>query len=125
MEQRLKILFDAGVINQEIYRGMLNVIDKLENHWHLILRHAQGEMLITHMASALMRAVKNEDVEPIDEALFAEIKNSNIFSKVLTIHCNLMQEFRLNISENEEGYLLANLYGLYMLQPSHSIPVST
>ena len=56
METRLKILYDAQVIDSAVYFGMLNVLTRLEQHWQLSIRHSQGEMLITHMANALMRA---------------------------------------------------------------------
>lgn len=116
MEFRLKILSDAGVINAEVYSGMLKVVDKLENHWQLKVRNPQGEMAMTHMANALMRAHRGEFIEAMDSELFSEVQQSELFETLQLINRDLLSEFDIAVPDNEISYLLANLYGLHLAQ---------
>lgn len=114
METRLQILHDAQVINQEVYQGMLAVLDRLEQHWQLPLGHAQGEMMITHMANAMMRAQRGEPIPAIDAGVLAEVHASEDYARVLAMHHDLLSLFSFAVPDYEQGYLLANLYGLVL-----------
>ncbi len=52
METRLNLLCDAGVIDKDICKGMMQVVNLLETECHLPVRSEQGMMAMTHMASA-------------------------------------------------------------------------
>ncbi|ALR78996.1 hypothetical protein [[Enterobacter] lignolyticus] len=114
MENRLNLLCEAGVIDRDICSGMLKVVQRLDKEWQLPVYSEQGAMAVTHMASALMRSRRGEVIEPLDGDLLQEIRLSSIWSQVHQVHCALLQEFAVTVHENEEGYLLANLYGLWM-----------
>ena len=90
METRLQILHDAQVIDEEIYHGMLAVVSRLEQHWQLRIRHAQGEMLITHMANALMRTRRGEIIPALDAEVLAEIAESARYPAIQTLHQDLL-----------------------------------
>ena len=51
METRLNLLCDAGVIDKDICKGMMQVVNVLETECHLPVRSEQGTMAMTHMAS--------------------------------------------------------------------------
>ena len=106
METRLNLLCEAGVIDKDICKGMMQVVNVLETECHLPVRSEQGTMAMTHMASALMRSRRGEEIEPLDNELLAELAQSS--------HQVLLKEFALEVNPCEEGYLLANLYGLWM-----------
>ncbi|WP_145536720.1 PRD domain-containing protein [Yersinia alsatica] len=116
MEVRLKILYDAQVIDSDVYFGMLNVLKRLEQHWQLSIRHPQGEMLITHMANALMRASQGQVIPAIDNEILAEIEATEIFANIREINNDLLSLFAFEVPDYEVGYLLANLYGLHLAQ---------
>ncbi|OKT40574.1 PRD domain-containing protein [Escherichia coli] len=99
METRLNLLCEAGVIDKDICKGMMQVVNVLETECHLPVRSEQGTMAMTHMASALMRSRRGEEIEPLD---------------IVQLHQVLLKEFALEVNPCEEGYLLANLYGLWM-----------
>ncbi|WES68830.1 PRD domain-containing protein [Superficieibacter sp. HKU1] len=115
MEERLSLLCEAGVIDKDICDGMLDVLGQLETVWALPVRNEQGEMAITHMASALMRSRREEVISPLDDELMAEIQCSDAYAQLLTIHQSLLAPFDVRLHPNEEGYLLANLYSLWMV----------
>ncbi len=116
METRLQILHDAQVIDKDVYLGMLTVIMRLEQHWNLRIRHAQGEMMITHMANAMMRARQGDVIPAIDEDVLSEIAGSNLYANIQEMHHDLLSIFTFAVPEYEQGYLLANLYGLILAQ---------
>ena len=112
METRLNLLCDAGVIDKDICKGMMQVVNVLETECHLPVRSEQGTMAMTHMASALMRSRRGEEIEPLDDELLAELASH--WQAVVQLHQVLLKEFALEVNPCEEGYLLANLYGLWM-----------
>ncbi|CNF57838.1 PRD domain-containing protein [Yersinia frederiksenii] len=116
METRLKILYDAQVIDSDVYFGMLNVLKRLEQHWLLTIRHPQGEMLITHMANALMRARQGQVIQAIDNEILTEIEATEIFAHIREINNDLLSLFAFEVPNYEIGYLLVNLYGLHLAQ---------
>ncbi|EEQ6691772.1 phosphotriesterase-related protein [Escherichia coli] len=76
METRLNLLCEAGVIDKDICKGMMQVVNVLETECHLPVRSEQGTMAMTHMASALMRSRRGEEIEPLDNELLAELAHN-------------------------------------------------
>ncbi|MFP2515127.1 PRD domain-containing protein [Buttiauxella agrestis] len=118
MEERLNLLCDAGIIDRDICEGMLGVVEQLESVWAIPVRNEQGEMAITHMANALMRSRRGEDIGPLDEELLEEIVMSQAYPELLPIHRAMLAPFDVTLHPNEEGYLLANLFSLWMISKS-------
>ncbi|AHG20919.1 hypothetical protein Z042_15905 [Chania multitudinisentens RB-25] len=116
MEQRLQILASANLISAEVHQGMLKVVNKLEQQWGLVIRNSQGQMAITHMANALMRCARGEPVAAMDNELFSEVVESELFERLQMINNDLLSEFSIQIPESEKTYLLSNLYALHLAQ---------
>ena len=83
METRLNLLCDAGVIDKDICKGMMQVVNVLETECHLPVRSEQGTMAMTHMASALMRSRRGEEIEPLDAELLAELPGLTVSTLIL------------------------------------------
>ena len=43
MENRLNLLCEAGIIDQDICRGMMRVVRQLDEQWHLPVFSEQGK----------------------------------------------------------------------------------
>ncbi|MGE4802023.1 PRD domain-containing protein [Yersinia hibernica] len=114
IDARLNILCQSGVVDHDIGQGLDQVINRLENFWQLPVSGYQGEMAITHMANALMRTRRGEEIHALDPAILAEIIQSEDIHYIREINQDLLAFFSLKPAENEIGYLLANLYGLYL-----------
>ncbi|EFY5704723.1 PRD domain-containing protein [Shigella flexneri] len=114
METRLNLLCEAGVIDKDVCKGMMQVVNVLEKECHLPVRSEQGTMAMTHMASALMHSRRGEEIEPLDNELLAELAQSSHWQAVVQLNQELLKEFALEVNPCEEGYFLANLYGLWM-----------
>lgn len=113
MENRLNLLCDAGIVDRDICNGMLQVVHRLDDQWHLPVYSEQGEIAITHMANALMRSRRGEIIEPLDADILAEITHSSCWDDIHQLHLALLAEFDVTVHENEQGYLLANWFGLW------------
>ncbi|HCC0887990.1 TPA: PRD domain-containing protein [Salmonella enterica] len=118
MENRLSLLCEAGVIDRDICSGMLQVVRRLDEEWHVPVHSEQGAIAITHMASALMRSRRGEVIEALDDELLMELAQSSLWLTIVSVNQTLLQEFAVTLHPNEEGYLLANLYGLWMAAES-------
>ena len=114
IDARLNILCQSGVIDPDIGQGLDKVINRLEHFWQLPVHSSQGVMAMTHLASALMRTRRGEEIHALDPAILAEIIQSEDIHYIREINQDLLAYFSLNPAENEIGYLLANLYGLYL-----------
>ena len=57
METRLNLLCDAGVIDKDICKGMMQVVNVLETECHLPVRSEQGTMAMIHMAMSPLASV--------------------------------------------------------------------
>lgn len=114
MQNRLNLLCEAGVIDQPICSSMRRIVRRLDTEWHLPVHTEQGAMAITHMASALMRSRRGDVIEPLDSELLAEMAQSPFWPAIMQAHQALLKECDVTLHTSEEGYLLANLYGLWM-----------
>ncbi|MBD2780270.1 PRD domain-containing protein [Xenorhabdus sp. 42] len=121
LEQRLAILLQGGVIDQDIYKNMLSVVHDLEDIWLIPVHHPQGEMALTHMAVALMRSRRGEEIAPLDGEILASIEQCEHYDQLTTILRALLKKFTVILHPNEEGYLLVNLYGLMFSLENHSL----
>lgn len=114
MEERLNLLCDAGIIDRDIRDGILDVADKLETVWGIPVHNEQGEMALTHLANALMRSRRKEEIAPLDSELFDEISSSTEWEPLKPVHLAILAAFDVRLHPNEEGYLMANLFSLWM-----------
>lgn len=113
MENRLNLLCQGNVIDQDIHNGMLQVVAQLENDWKIPVRNALGEIVITHMANALMRSRRGEQISSMDIELLMEVRQSSVFSHLQEINASLLAHFDVQLHPCEEGYLLVNLFSLW------------
>ncbi|ANI31200.1 hypothetical protein PL78_15395 [Yersinia entomophaga] len=114
MDPRLSILYQAGVIDEEVFLGMNKVINRLANFWQISIDNVQGEMAVTHMANALMRTRRGELIKGMDADLLSELIQSEDIQYIRDINQDLLAYFDIKPDDNEQGYLLSNLYSLYL-----------
>jgi hypothetical protein len=121
MENRLNLLYETGVIDRDICDGMLQVVGRMDKVWHLPVYTDQGAMAVTHMANALMRSRRGEVIAPLNRELQAELAESPHWQAVCEANQTLLSEFTVTLHQHENGYLLANLYCLWMAARNNSL----
>ena len=66
-EPRLTILHQAGMLSEEDYRKVQDVIRFFQEKYGLTLTEENASAMITHLCAALGRIHRGEPVEPLDE----------------------------------------------------------
>ena len=119
--QRFDILKTAGLIDEAVYRAITAVRQQFVQ-WQIDCETAQVEMLLTHLAMALMRIQKDEQQTiGLDDEIWQEVTESERYPELLAYHQRILSLIAIElphllISAQEESYLIANLYSLSLEQ---------
>ncbi len=117
MEMKLKILCEAGVIDNDIRVGVLAARDLVADKFTIPLELEQLDMAMTHLANAASRIKRGEPVENgLDPEIMAEIEQDSCFAKVSQLNKMVCQIVGIpDVPKEENSFLLSNLYSLYLL----------
>ena len=78
-EPRLTILHQAGMLSEEDYRKVQDVIRFFQEKYGLTLTEENASAMITHLCAALGRIHRGEPVEPLDEEVYEETSQEPTF----------------------------------------------
>lgn len=109
---RLNLLLDAGEIDEDIIQIIKEFTEIIERELSLTITEKNGSMLVTHMAMALARIEKGEEILPLDDVLMGEVKTSDIYDRVPLLISKLEEKFNIEIPESEFGYIALHLCNL-------------
>lgn len=102
---RLDILKEAGEISQEIKEAVLEFINSFESKYRIVITEENGSMLVTHLSMALSRIIRGEQVNPIDDLIFSEVKQSQIYSELPEFYKKIENKLEIEIPESEKGFI--------------------
>ncbi|MBS4538738.1 PRD domain-containing protein [Clostridium sp. D2Q-11] len=105
LKQRLDILKEAGEISQDIKEATLEFISKFENKYSLEMTEENSSMLVTHLAMALSRIKKGEEIEEMNEMALEEVKQSEIYCELPEFYEAIETKLNIEIPESEKGFL--------------------
>lgn len=91
-EPRLTILHQAGMLSDEDYRKVQDVIRFFQEKYGLTLTEENASAMITHLCAALGRIHRGEPVEPLDEEVYEETSQEPTFPKALEATQALVRE---------------------------------
>ena len=112
LKQRLVILEQAGQIDDKIIKIITELITIVEKELDVRLTEDNGSMFVTHMAVALSRIQKGEEVVPLDDSLLEEVKSSEIYKIVQSLIEKIEDELQIRIPQSEFGYIALHLCNL-------------
>lgn len=92
---RLNILKDSGMLSEENYNKVLNVIEYFDKVKNIKLVEENASMFITHLCSALERIDKNEIVNDLDEEILESLKLEEKYNESM----NLVKDLKEVIGE--------------------------
>ena len=78
-EPRLTILHQAGMLSEEDYRKVQDVIRFFQEKYGLTLTEENASAMVTHLCAALGRIHRGEPVEPLDEEVYEETSQEPTF----------------------------------------------
>ena len=91
-EPRLTILHQAGMLSDEDYRKVQDVIRFFQEKYGLTLTEENASAMITHLCAALGRIHRGEPVEPLDEEIYNIMAIPDEERERCEIYVNLPQE---------------------------------
>lgn len=109
---RLNLLLEAGEIDEGIIQIIVEFIKVIEKELSIPITEDNGSMFVTHMAMALSRIKKGEEILPMDDSLLAEIESSTIYDKVPFFINKIEENHNIHIPESEYGYIALHLCNL-------------
>ena len=102
-EPRLTILHQAGMLSEEDYRKVQDVIRFFQEKYGLTLTEENASAMITHLCAALGRIHRGEPVEPLDEEVYEETSQEPTFPKAL------VREILPDLPEDEQKFLTMHI----------------
>ncbi|HYE82760.1 MAG TPA: PRD domain-containing protein [Clostridia bacterium] len=105
LRERLDILKEAGEISDGVREAVMEFAESFENKYSLTMTEENASMLITHLAMALARIQKNEEIGGMDESAMEEIRQSSIYSELPEFYKRLEDKLDIKLPESEKGYI--------------------
>lgn len=105
---RLNILRDSGLLSEENYNKILEVIKYFDEVKNIKLMEENASMFITHLSSALERIDKNETVNDLDEVVLESLKLENSYNNAAIIVKDLKGVLG-EIPDEEVNYIIMHI----------------
>jgi len=107
--ERLGILRKGNVISSEVEDRVQKVIARLEEHWELPLTEESGGRMVTHLAMALMRIDRGENIQAPENDVLEEFKELGVFDKSVEIVNDLIAWIPMDLPKAEKDYMIVNI----------------
>jgi len=108
-DERLGILRGGNVISSGVEEKTRKVISRLGEHWQIHLTEENGGRMVTHLAMALARIERGEDIKAPEDNTLAEFRELDVFEKSLEIVNDLITWTPINLPRAEKDYMLVNI----------------
>ena len=105
-EPRLSILRQAGMLSDEDYQKVQDVIRYFQEKYDLTLTEENASSMITHLCAALGCI---QPVEPLDEEVYEETKGEPTFPKALEATQEIVRDTLPGLPENEQKFLTMHI----------------
>jgi len=111
IRDRIKILYNGGVIDEEVRELSFKTVSWLEKRY-IKLDDEKGHMFLTHLTMSLERIRKGGQVEALESYLIDELQNNKV-QAITQDFINFIQEAgKIQLPESEKGYILLHLCSL-------------
>lgn len=112
IQQRLAILEAGDQLDANIKQVVIDGIKLIEDKFDILINEENGSMLVTHLAMALMRIKRGEDVEGLSEVALEEVRSQPHYDWCLEFCQWLEEQANLDIPEGEKGYIALHICSL-------------
>jgi len=108
-DERLKILREGEVISGEVEELVRKVIRRLHDRWDITLTEESGSRIITHLAMALARIERQEEISSPETDVLEEFRSLAVFSHSLAIVEDLAAWVPMELPNAEKDYMIVNV----------------
>ena len=107
--ERIGILRSGNVISPKVEEQVRAVIFRLEDRWQLSLTEEKGGRLVTHLAMALARIEKGDEISAPEEDQLGEFRSLSVFEEAVKIVEDIIEFAPITLPEAEKGYMILNI----------------
>lgn len=87
MENKLNILFESGLISENVKVGSLTAVKLISKSLNVDIEFEQFSMIIMHLANAVTRINNNTPIEhALDNEIFSEIASYEHFHSIESLN---------------------------------------
>ena len=108
-DERLKILRSGEVISPEVEALVRRVISRFSERWSITLTEESGGRMVTHLAMALMRIGRNEEIAGPETDLLEEFRDLAVFPNSVEIVEDLIAWVPVDLPKTEKDYMIVNV----------------
>lgn len=112
--ERLDILREAGEISGDIKDTVTAFAENFEKKYSLVMTEENASMLITHVAMALARIIRGEDIGEMDETALEEVSQSRIYNELPAFYQSMEAILHIKLPEAEKGFIALHACTLLM-----------
>ncbi len=112
MKERLTILYDNNVIDQDVYEICVRLHDTFMIEKGFIDAEAYT-VAMTHVAMAMNRVKSGDVVNPMDEMILNELKGHKCFVLVKKDVEDIVDHFSFTVPDSELQYLWLHFLNIY------------
>lgn len=105
LKERLEILNGAGEISDEIMDVVTEFVQNFEEKYSFEITEENGAMLITHLAMALARIKRGEEINEMDELALKEIKETPTYNELPEFYKEIEDKLKIKIPDSEKGFI--------------------
>lgn len=102
---RLNLLVDAGEIDESIKEAVTDFIEEIEEDFKVSVDEENGAMLVSHLAMALGRIKRGEEINAMDEEIFKEVREAPIYTKMPKYYSKVEGRLNITIPQSERDYI--------------------
>lgn len=110
--ERLELYLEGGMINENDVRDINNIIELFKNEYGVELTEENASTFIAHLCAAYGRNVTGEEVEPLPEAVAAELQSLASYPLSLEILRKVMEVTENKLNKTEQDYALLHINNL-------------
>ena len=117
MEMKLRILCEAGVIDDDTRIDVLTAWELVSDKLGIPRELEQLNMAMTHLANTVSRIKQGIPIENgLDPEIIEEIKQDDCYPDIKELNDTICQIVGIpEVPAEENSFLLSNLYSLYLL----------
>ena len=108
-DERLKILRNGEVISSEVESLVRRVVSRFNDRWNIKLTEESGGRIVTHLAMALMRIGRQEEIAAPETDLLEEFRSLPVFSQSVEIVEDLAVWVPMELPKAEQDYMIVNV----------------
>ena len=108
-DERLNILRAGNVIDEQAETLVRRVISRFNDHWNIKLTEESGGRMVTHLAMALMRIKRQEEIAAPETDLLEEFRSLEVFSNSVEITEDLIAWVPMELPKAEKDYMIVNI----------------